>query len=61
VRLVHAEALAACGERDAAREVLRAARARLDESATKIGDAALRDHFLRRVPDHARTLELADE
>jgi tetratricopeptide (TPR) repeat protein len=60
VRLVHAEALAASGDRRAAVEAIAAARARLLERAARIRDPALRDRFLRGVEDNARTLSLAE-
>ena len=56
---MRAEALFAHGDRAGAEAAIRAARDRLDERAARIGDAALREGFLRRVPDNARTLELA--
>jgi tetratricopeptide (TPR) repeat protein len=59
LRLVHAEALHAVGDREAARAAIGEARARLFTNAEKIGDAALRRSFLEDVPENARTLELA--
>jgi tetratricopeptide (TPR) repeat protein len=59
VRLVHAEALLAAGEIDAALGVLAAARDRLLALAARITDPAARRRFLEAVPEHARTLELA--
>ena len=59
-RLVHVEALLAVGERDQARAKLAAARDRLLKTAALIPDPALRESFFRRVPEHARTLELAE-
>ena len=58
-RLVHAESLAAAGDRQAAAGALAAARARLLANAAKIDDPALRRSFLERVPENARTLALA--
>jgi tetratricopeptide (TPR) repeat protein len=59
VRLVHAETLDALGDHAAAREVLRAAHERLVACAARIDDHELRRSFLERVPENARTLELA--
>ena len=59
VRLVWAEALHANGRLDEARVALGVARDRLVERARKIGDPAVRRSFLERVPENARTLELA--
>ena len=60
VRLTLVEALDAAGDPRFA-EALRAAKARLLERASRIDDDALRETFLRRVPDNARTLALAAE
>ncbi|MEI8256539.1 MAG: hypothetical protein WCJ30_12775 [Deltaproteobacteria bacterium] len=59
IRLVWAEALHSRGELDAARSAIAAARERLLAAAAKIDDEAVRRMYLERVPDHARTLELA--
>jgi len=59
VRLVHAEALAATGAREAAARAAQAARARLLSRADKISAPAWRERFLTAVPDHARTLSRA--
>ncbi|WP_438020688.1 AAA family ATPase [Sorangium sp. So ce315] len=59
VRLVHAEALWACGHGAEAARAIAAARARLFERAAKIRDVVFREHFLERAADNARTLELA--
>ena len=61
VRLVFAEALAACDERDAAEAALRSALTRLHERAAKIDDSEDRRKFLEGVPDHVRTVGLAKE
>ncbi|WP_394844178.1 protein kinase [Pendulispora brunnea] len=58
LRLVHAEALRATGERDAAREAILRARARLLALAGKLTDGALRASFLDRVPENARLLRM---
>jgi serine/threonine protein kinase/tetratricopeptide (TPR) repeat protein len=60
VRVVHAEALEANGRRAEARKALASAYERLIERARCIGDHALREGFLVRVPDNARTVELAE-
>jgi hypothetical protein len=57
--LTRAEALLALGEVEAGREALAAARERLLERAANIEDPALRESFLGRVPENARTLALA--
>jgi tetratricopeptide (TPR) repeat protein len=59
LRLVHAEALSAAGDHEAARTAIGEGRARLFTNADKIGDPALRQSFLEDVPENARTLELA--
>jgi ATP/maltotriose-dependent transcriptional regulator MalT len=61
VRLERAEVLEACGERDAARAAIADARDLLVARAEKISDPLLRESFLTRVPEHARTLALAEE
>ena len=60
IRLVYAEALAATGDRTGAKTAIGEARRRLLERAAGIGSAELRERFLARVPDHRRTLELAN-
>ncbi len=59
VLLVHAEALAAAGEPGSAVAAIAAARARLQARARRILDPGRRRGFLERVPENARTLELA--
>ncbi len=59
VRLAWAEALHASGDLEAARAAIAAARDRLAERATKIGDESMRQSFLEAVPDNARTMALA--
>jgi tetratricopeptide (TPR) repeat protein len=59
VRLAHGEAMLAAGRDEEARAALAAARRRLEEIAARIDDETLRRGFLERVPDHVRTLELA--
>jgi tetratricopeptide (TPR) repeat protein len=61
VRLVLPEALAATGDAAAAREALRAARDRLLARAGQIHNPAFRESFLTRLPDNARTVQLARE
>jgi hypothetical protein len=58
--LARVHALEANGQRDAAREVLTAARKRVDAHANAIEDPALRKSFLA-ILDNARTLSLARE
>jgi tetratricopeptide (TPR) repeat protein len=58
VRLVHAEALEAAGERAELWRAIASARDRLIERASKITDAAWREQFLTAVPDNARTLSM---
>jgi ATP/maltotriose-dependent transcriptional regulator MalT len=59
LRLEHAEVLHAVGDHDAARAAIAGARERLLARAAKISDPAMRESFLARVPEHARTLALA--
>lgn len=61
VRLAHAEARVAAGDVDAARSAIAVARRHLLERAAKISDRGWRASFLERVPEHARTMELAAE
>ena len=61
VFLVHAEALHAAGEHEAARSAITAARDRVLAQAEPITDAALRASFLEAIPENARTLALARE
>ncbi len=58
-RLTLAEALFAAGEEPAARATLADARARLLACAAAIEDPAVRRSFLERVPENARTMQLA--
>jgi len=59
VRLAHVECLAV-SEPDAARIAARDARERLLLRASRISDPALRETYLR-VPEHARTVQIASE
>jgi eukaryotic-like serine/threonine-protein kinase len=59
IRLVHAEALHATGNLEAARQAILEAQARLLARAAKISDPGLRAGFLERVPENARTLAAA--
>jgi len=59
IRLTVAEALFATGATDAGRAAIAAARERLLHRAARIPDEAMRAHFLQRVPENRRTLELA--
>jgi hypothetical protein len=59
VRLAHAEALHATGDREAAQRAIADARTHLLAIADKIPDPAYRQSFLDNVPENARTLALA--
>jgi hypothetical protein len=59
VRLMLAETLYGVGDQEAAAHATRVAATRLTERAAKITDPAWRASFLERIPEHARTLELA--
>ena len=59
VRLVHARALFATGADEEARRALAVARDRLLARAHTIEDAGLRECFMKNVPEHATTFELA--
>jgi eukaryotic-like serine/threonine-protein kinase len=61
ILLALAEALRARGDAHTARETIARARARLEERAARMVDPAIRRSFLEKVPEHARTLELATE
>ncbi len=57
-RLAYAEALRARGQRGRYEEAARAARERLMERAARVPEGAMREGFLRNIPEHARTLAL---
>jgi hypothetical protein len=59
VRLTYAEALEAAGQHEPARKAIAEARDAIAWRASKIDDPALRTSFLEKVPENARTLELA--
>ncbi len=59
IRVAYVEALDAMGEHELAREIAKTAHARLLDRASKIRDEATRHRFLEKVPEHARTTELA--
>ena len=59
VRLVHAQVLFASQRYDEAGRAILAARTRLSAIAASMGNAYFRESFLRDVPEHAKTLELA--
>jgi eukaryotic-like serine/threonine-protein kinase len=61
VRLVLAEALRASGDVPGARAAALRARGVLLERAVRLADVELRRKFLEAVPEHRRTLALADE
>ena len=58
-RLMFAETRYATGDAGGARAAIVRARDRLRGRAARISDRELRESFLRRVPENARTLELA--
>lgn len=60
VRLCHVEALHAGGRNDEARRALFEADQKLAERAARITDPAHRTSFLRDIPEHARTVEMAE-
>jgi len=60
LRLVRAQTEHACGDDEAAREYILAARNRLIARAETIEDQELKSSFLREVPDHVETLRLAE-
>jgi hypothetical protein len=57
--LALAESLDAAGDHASAVAALRRAHARMLSRAARIGDPSLRSSFLSRVPENARTEELA--
>ncbi|APR76696.1 Adenylate cyclase [Minicystis rosea] len=59
LRLALAESLSAIGDRAGAARAIQAAHDRLLARAARIDDAGRRTSFLRRVPENARTLDLA--
>jgi ATP/maltotriose-dependent transcriptional regulator MalT len=59
VRLVHAEALQANGEDEAASKAIRSARDRLLARAETIRDPTWRESFFHNVPENERTMELS--
>jgi len=59
VRLMLAETLSGVGDHEAAAAATHRAAERLLERASKISDPSWRASFLERIPEHARTLELA--
>jgi tetratricopeptide (TPR) repeat protein len=61
VRLTFAEALFAAGELEQAKERIRAAKDRLLSRAKLIEDETTRNAFLKRIPEHAATLDRARE
>jgi tetratricopeptide (TPR) repeat protein len=60
VRLSYAEALEASGDHAGACAAIAVARTQLLARAEKLREPTFRKSFLERVPDHARTLELAE-
>jgi hypothetical protein len=60
IRVVHAETLYAADRKSEARDAIAMAKSRLLERLGRIRKEDWRETFTTRVPDHARTLELAD-
>jgi hypothetical protein len=60
IRLADAETLHASGAHAQARTAIAAARTRLLARAARIKDDRWRESYLHNVPDHRRTLELAE-
>ncbi len=58
-RVVYAEALAHAGDHDAARAAIKEAVDRLRVRASWVQDPSMRQSFMERVPENARTMELA--
>ena len=61
IRLALAECLVASGDRQAAQEVLAAAKRQVHAWAATIEDPAGRQAYFTRIPEHRRILELAQE
>ena len=61
VRLVYAEALDAADREEEAKAAIGTARDRLSRARGRISNLTWRVSFLERVPDHARTIELAND
>jgi len=59
IRLMYVETLLVCGQHAAATEAARIAYARVCERAAKISNPDYRALFVERIPENARTLELA--
>ena len=59
IRLAYAEALRAAGDGESARAAIQDAWTRLSARAKKIADERVRERFLTKVPENARTAELA--
>ncbi|MEZ4293911.1 MAG: AAA family ATPase [Polyangiaceae bacterium] len=60
IRLTHVEALRAAGRIDEARAALFEADAKLSARAARIPDPAYQKSFLHNVPEHARTVQMAE-
>jgi thioredoxin-like negative regulator of GroEL len=61
VRLTLVECLLAAGDKTAAQTALETAHLRLTARAAQIDDQSMRQKFLRRIPDHRRTLDLVQQ
>jgi tetratricopeptide (TPR) repeat protein len=59
IRLAHAEALFAGGDREGARAAIAVARERIFARAKTLHDADLRGGFLENIAEHVRTIELS--
>jgi tetratricopeptide (TPR) repeat protein len=59
VRLTLVDCLLAAGDETGAIAALHTAHARLAARAAHIEDSSMREKFLQRIPDHRRTIELA--
>lgn len=59
-RVLHARALEACGQKEAARAAILEARAWLLQRADKVLDPALRRGFLENIPEHVEIMAMAE-
>jgi hypothetical protein len=60
IRLSYALALRALDHTERARKAILDARGRLLQRADRIGDPGWRESFLENIPEHARTLQMAE-
>lgn len=61
LRLTYAEALDACGLRDAAEDAIMVAKKRILSRGERIAELGWKESFYRHVPENARTIALAKE